>query len=578
MWAAIRPWLFAGLMYSIPFPGWCALLAAMGYSPTPTGIFAAAGGALFMSLPVLAFVGRLAHVLNEHGRSPGRKTLAAAQKLLSRLPPVVAGVLLLSGAGAPLLLSLFQSGFTAREALMITSSWYCVHLALGVPFFLKLIQALEFRARDLPLSTHSPGLPMGFRLFAAPLLVFLGGGGALLLLFYGAAPGVSESPSLAAATAIMFIALGAAAVSTYMNQAVLTRSILRLNGALEKVAQGTELESLRMEYHFRDEIAWSALKFNDMISFVKQIVTRVRGSSDQIHGTASRVTRHAEHFMESMRDTSVAVRQIQANVDEVAAANDATLDLVDTQAGLLLSLVEKVRGIEGIAGKVEQELNDAQIAVNNIQIQGRGGEESLEIISRSMGAIQESTAAVSDVVTIINGISDNISLLSLNATIEAARAGEAGRGFTVVAEQISELAERAAAGVTRINELIGRSTQEVSRGMDNIEDGTGRLRSIIAGVDAVGERVRRFGGHVTEQLKINKSSNNSIHKISIASHDIQSAIVKQQEAIGEISRTVTEVGENNHGIVRHAEEMASLASDSRELSDNLRAEMSYFKF
>ena len=78
----------------------------------------------------------------------------------------------------------------------------------------------------------------------------------------------------------------------------------------------------------------------------------------------------------------------------------------------------------------------------------------------SITNITESSQQVTDIISIIDDISDKINLLSLNAAIEAARAGEAGRGFAVVADEISKLADQTAASINDIDSLIRKNNNE----------------------------------------------------------------------------------------------------------------------
>jgi methyl-accepting chemotaxis protein len=75
----------------------------------------------------------------------------------------------------------------------------------------------------------------------------------------------------------------------------------------------------------------------------------------------------------------------------------------------------------------------------------------------TMGAINESSTKIVDIIGVIDGIAFQTNILALNAAVEAARAGEQGRGFAVVASEVRNLAQRAAAAAKEIKQLIGES-------------------------------------------------------------------------------------------------------------------------
>ncbi|MBB5320069.1 methyl-accepting chemotaxis protein [Marinobacter oulmenensis] len=81
---------------------------------------------------------------------------------------------------------------------------------------------------------------------------------------------------------------------------------------------------------------------------------------------------------------------------------------------------------------------------------------------REMASLEQDTKSIDSLVGVIDGISDQTSLLALNASIEAARAGEHGRGFSVVASEVRNLASRAGEATLEIGEAIGRIRQQTS--------------------------------------------------------------------------------------------------------------------
>ena len=129
--------------------------------------------------------------------------------------------------------------------------------------------------------------------------------------------------------------------------------------------------------------------------------------------------------------------------------------------------------------KIDAQVDDAQATAHGVTVQARAADLVVEALGGSLRRVAEMTE-------LISGVADQTRLLALNAGIEAARAGQAGRGFTVVAGQVKELAQTTA----RSTEQITRTIDALQRHAVEVAGTISRMTSGIAGVDEMAGRLR----------------------------------------------------------------------------------------
>ena len=169
----------------------------------------------------------------------------------------------------------------------------------------------------------------------------------------------------------------------------------------------------------------------------------------------------------------------------------------------------------------------------------------------------------------ISQISEQTNLLALNAAIEAARAGEAGRGFSVVAEEVRKLAEQSSAAADNISLLIGDVQKDTEAAVASMEGGTGEVTNGLASIRAVAEQFEEINRRVA-------SVNHEISEIKQSAQTIDNGMQNIVMSIDTIDTVSREGSQNTQVISSAAEEQstasAEIASASNALS-NLAVEL-----
>ena len=134
----------------------------------------------------------------------------------------------------------------------------------------------------------------------------------------------------------------------------------------------------------------------------------------------------------------------------------------------------------------------------------------------AMADIKAGSSKISDIIRNIEDIAEQTNLLSLNAAIEAARAGEAGRGFSVVAEEVRSLAEESAKAAQNTAQLILKSIETVENGTNIANETAESLTHVVSNTSEINDIIAEIAEAAREQAAAIEQINTGFEQMSVA--------------------------------------------------------------
>lgn len=254
--------------------------------------------------------------------------------------------------------------------------------------------------------------------------------------------------------------------------------ISRASDHLKVIATGDFSRELdEKELSRKDEVGEISRSIKDMSQSLKILINSVKNESENIEDQVSDVIRNINELNDNLQDISATSEELDAGMQESAASAE---DMIATSQDIGQAISDMAERSQDGAMAAEEISKRAENVKEVMNISQNKAKRILEESKSQLELAIENSKVVEQIYILsesIMQITEQTNLLALNAAIEAARAGEAGRGFSVVAEEIRKLAEKSKDTVIKIKDVTSTVTESVK----NLSDSANNLLEFVAG-------------------------------------------------------------------------------------------------
>lgn len=335
--------------------------------------------------------------------------------------------------------------------------------------------------------------------------------------------------------------------------AEISSSVEELNASISEIAESTEVLARSVQD--------TAASIEEMALTINSITTISHDVGEGVETTTS-----------SIHQFSATIKEVVENAEDLAKVSDETLSAVEEITATVKEVELRAKESAALSQRVTDDA--ANFGMTSVKKTMEGMEKIKDSVSRTADVIHRlglSSDEIGNILNVIDEIADQTTLLALNAAILAAQAGEHGKGFSVVANEIKDLAQRTAMSTQEIDKMIQNVRRDVSEAIDAMEDGT---RAVDAGMlltrDASGalykilessKKSSEMAGYIerttTEQARTAKHVTESIERVRYMVDQIVKATSEQSKGVQLILETAEKMRGASHEAERAIEQQAT---------------------
>jgi methyl-accepting chemotaxis protein WspA len=343
--------------------------------------------------------------------------------------------------------------------------------------------------------------------------------------------------SAAGAKSAVLLAVGSAVVVAFFCGYFLLRAITGPLGRFVTAFDGVRTGNLsgRLTVDRGDEFGTVATGFNRMSDDLAGLVGQVQKSGLKVNASVTEIAATAKEQQATASEIATTTTQIGATSREISSTSK--------------KLVSTINDVAAVAEQSAMLAGQGQTGLTHMEETMRRVMDAAASINAKLAVLNDKAGNISQVVTTITRVADQTNLLSLNAAIEAEKAGEYGRGFAVVATEIRRLADQTAVATYDIEQMVkeiqsavaagvmgmDKFSEEVRRGMHEVQQVGGQLSQVIQQVQALAPRVESVSDGMEAQASGAEQITQALTQLSEAAQQTVDSLRQSGQAIDELN-------------------------------------------
>jgi len=301
---------------------------------------------------------------------------------------------------------------------------------------------------------------------------------------------------------VLIVLLVICVITSILLALYVTRSILKGIKEISAAANAMSVGDFNyiISYESKDELGVAAKDISNTVSTLKLYIGKIdevlniiangdmTASIDiEYIGGFAPIKKSVEQILTSLNDTlsriNEASEQVASGSEQVSGGAQALSQGTTEQASSIEELSASINEISEQVKINANNSNNVSKNTNELVKEVRSGSEQMELMTKAMSDIKQSSAEIAKIIKDINDIAFQTNILALNAAVEAARAGAAGKGFAVVADEVRNLASKSAEAAKNTTVLIENSIKAVENGTRIADKTANSMMTMVEGIN-----------------------------------------------------------------------------------------------
>jgi methyl-accepting chemotaxis protein len=366
-------------------------------------------------------------------------------------------------------------------------------------------------------------------------------------------------------TTIIIVALASLVAITigFIMSNGIGKSLKNINQKLQKISEGDLTVSVSVNR--RDEFAILADNIMDMLNNMRALIQKMTNVSALVSASSENVLETSKIISISTSNITQAVDEIGNGIEGQAEDAQSCLTQMDELSHKISIVYTNLSEIESLTEGMKEMIGNGIITMEKLTKQSDATNNITKYVVSNIAALELKTKSISDIVQVINEISDQTNLLSLNASIEAARAGDAGKGFAVVATEIRKLATKSMTAANEIKGVIDEIMKQtadtvltakeaesvVSMQNDAVVQTTSAFRNMNSGVESLITNLSVIATNMKNMETAREGTLSAVENISSISEEtlatsctIEDTVHEQAKSVFTLEEAANEMGAN----------------------------------
>lgn len=345
------------------------------------------------------------------------------------------------------------------------------------------------------------------------------------------------------------------------------KNIKNIIHILSKAADGDLTVTIQTKR--KDEFHILSESINHMIVNVKNLIAKASTVGETVIHSSQNVTQSSEMLLAASEDISKAISEIQQGIIQQANDAEECLHQTDALANQIDLVYENSVAIEKITANTKHVVTDGISEVDQLNDATKASIQKTNETIKNIEELEAESRAITEIIAVINDIAEQTNLLSLNASIEAARAGDAGRGFSVVADEIRKLSVKSVNSASEIEKIINNINKKTHHTVETVKQASEISKTTEVRLMNVVQLFNNINLHVDDLATKMSKIAEGIHDIDQAKNDTLRAIESISAVAEETSAASQEVdataGQQLDAVTKLNEASKSLSSDANDL-------------